>query len=609
MTDNIKEVRKVMAKPETIDAGIGHNKPPAPPDDTPPPDGPADPVIARLLECCELPLNDFGNGQRFVAHFGEDSLYVPRVGWHCYDGKVWNVDPDEMEIRRRAQKIAPEILKEIDLLDLFTWEKDIVAQEPDLHSAVNRIMDIKASERSADDKRKMFELNDKLDYIDSLKKRLVAMRKTHRAHARAAGNSGPIKNLLLESTVAVARELDEMDANPLCINTLSGALSFSTEIDQEAAQWTDLKSKDPAPKQAKMELLPHDRGLLLTKIMPVEFDIDANCELFDTFMERIHPALEMRKFIQRWCGLSMTGLTGEQKLVFFFGSGSNGKSVLVDLIARMMGAYAATAKIESLTGTNKRGGGDATPDLIPLMGARMVRASEPEEGERLREGMIKELTGGEPMLVRALHSDFVEVKPQFKLTISGNHKPEIRGTDDGIWRRVLLIPFDVQIPKEDRDPLMGENLWNERSGILNWLIEGLRDYLENGLQEPESIIAATQAFRSESDPVHAFLMDCCEVSGSEKIFTRSKDIAEAFNYWLDECGKTRWSMTQISRRIADKADKWRDPRSNEMFASAKVSVKGYRGIRLTDMFKRRMDEAAATRPYSGRSSLPDIVQD
>ncbi len=91
----------------------------------------------------------------------------------------------------------------------------------------------------------------------------------------------------------------------------------------------------------------------------------------------------------------------------------------------------------------------------------------------LQEGLIKELTGGEPILVRALHSDFVEVRPQFKLTISGNHKPEIRGTDDGIWRRVMLVPFDVQIPEAERDQDLGKKLWEERSGILNWLVKGV----------------------------------------------------------------------------------------------------------------------------------------
>ncbi len=163
-----------------------------------------------------------------------------------------------------------------------------------------------------------------------------------------------------------------------------------------------------------------------------------------------------------------------QKLAFFHGGGANGKSVLVDLMARMFGDYSASARIESLTGKNKKSGSDSQPDLMPLIAARFVRTSEPEDGERLQEGLVKALTGGEPMMIRALYSDFIIFRPIFKLTISGNHLPEIRGGDDGIWRRVMLVNFPVQIPEKKRIPKeeLDEILWQERSGILNWLIQG-----------------------------------------------------------------------------------------------------------------------------------------
>lgn len=593
MSDNIDKVREVMSEGETITknpdvkAGGGSVPPRTPPngstgDDPNPPETP----LAQI--CSEFPLNDIGNGKRFVTHFGDGSMFVPRVSWFKWDGRVWEKDVDEIGVRVSAQKISGLINEEIDHLQLAPWENEIVEREEDMQAIVDRVMAIKVDDREVKDKVELREAKDRLIYIDTLRARLKAIRKAHRAHARAAGNSSQIGNMLKESSVTICKAFDVLDADPLMINTQSGVLKFEVTIDEEQKQW--VKDGEPVPKVANLKMLDHDPALLLTKMLPVDFDPSATCPLFDEFLQRIQPNIEMRKFLRRWFGLSLTALTGEQKLVFLYGTGSNGKSVMVDLISRILSGYAATAKIETLTGKNRRGGGDATPDLVPLMGARMVRASEPEEGVRFQEGLIKELTGGEPIQVRALHSDFVEIKPLFKLVISGNHKPEIRGTDDGIWRRLLLVPFDVQIPKEERDAALGDKLWAERTGILNWLIKGLKDYLENGLQEPESIIAATQEFREESDPVHAFLCACCQATGSDTDFLSSKDLMQAFNFWLDDNGKTKWTPTQASRKIKAKAGKWKDPRSAKTFSYIKRSNSGYIGIKFTDMFSARMKE-------------------
>jgi len=286
----------------------------------------------------------------------------------------------------------------------------------------------------------------------------------------------------------------------------------------------------------------------------------------------------------------MTGLK-IQKFAFFYGAGANGKSVLVDLIARMLGDYAHAAKIESFTGRNRRSGGDATPDIFPLMNARMVRAAEPEEGERLQEGLIKELTGGEPLLVRQLHADFIEVHPFFKLTMSGNHKPDIRGTDDGIWRRVLLVPFDVQIPADERDDKLGEKLWAERAGILNWLIEGLLAYLEGGLQEPRQVLEATDSYRADSDPIGTFLADACLVTGDPDDFLLAREVIQGFNLWLDLRGEGMWGDRTVSLKFKNLAGRWRDPRTGKTYTPGKRDATGYRGIKFLDMFRRQFNDA------------------
>lgn len=554
--------------------GPSYDDPPAPPYDEDQP--------APERDCCGLPLNDYGNGQRFKAYFGENLMWVPRVGWFTWTGQVWRKDPDEIAVRSKAQRLGEMVVREIPWIVLDDWQMQALGKERDLRdemaALVTQTDDDGKLPKEAD--ARLAEIRSNLNAIADLKKTLGVKRKEHRSFARTTGNTARIDAAMKEGSIGLAVDLDRLDAAPLQVNTESGLLEFDV--------WRD--PDRPGSKVASVRVLPHDRAQLMTKMMPAIYREGAECPQFLAFLERVMPAAEMRRFLQRWFGLSMTALVGEQKLVFFYGSGANGKSVLVDLMARMMGDYAATAKIESLTGKNRRGGGDATPDLIPLINARMVRTSEPDEGERFQEGFVKELTGGEPIQVRALHSDFVEVRPVFKLTISGNHKPEIRGTDDGIWRRVLLVPFDVQIPEAERDATLGEKLWAEREGILQWMVDGLIDYLERGLQEPEMVLDATREFREESDPVGAFLEACCICTGHELDVIPSKDLAMAFNFWLDGNGQNQWKSGTVTNKLSEKSKRWKSPTTGRGFEKGKSSSTVYRGIKFNDFFGRRFED-------------------
>jgi putative DNA primase/helicase len=551
MTDGLSRVRAVMAAPEDIGLPEGMAPPeaPHPGDAAPPGDDPA--LMEALRDCAEEPLNDVGNGARMRRHFGADLVFVARVGWFVWDGKVWRADKDQMAVRRRAQKMGP----------LISQEVRFIEGSPMLSDADR-------------EKQKAERIGQRL------------------RHAKNAGNSGPITNMMAESTTGLSREIDEMDAPPLMVNCLSGVLAFSV--------WSDPESG--ASKVARMDLLPHARDHLLTKMMPVEYEPLAGCPRFDAFLQRIQPNREIREFLARVFGLAMTALTGDQMLCFFYGNGANGKSVLIDLIARILGDYAATAKIESLTGTNRRGGGDATPDLVPLIGARFVRASEPDEGVKWQEGLIKDLTGGEPILVRALHSDFVSVRPQFKLIISGNHKPDIRGTDDGIWRRLKLVPFEETIPVGERTPKneLDAILFAEAPGVLNWMCRGLLDYLEGGLQEPDMVRLATAEFREESDPYGTFLEDACVVSGDPGDSLLARDMVQAFNFWRYQRGEGPFGETTIAKKIKHRSKTWRSRSTGMQFTEGKsVGISKYRGIRFNDIFGRAWD--AAPKDVRGRA--------
>lgn len=556
----------------------------------------ADDLLAP--EAAKFPLNDIGNGKRFALYFGEDVMHVPRVGWFLWNGKVWKKDDDEVAVRRKAQEIPAKILNEAKHIAYEDWEHQTMADEPMVKAKLKVLEGTKSDEWTEEQAAEHLKLTKRLSLINNIKSQFQHRKKKHKDYSLSSGNSAKLTNMVLEAKVNLSRDLVELDADPLAINTESGVLRFLVE----GGPGTGFS------RTVKREKHDHDRSDLITKILPVEYDEKADCEEWNKFVCRILPDAEIRGFVQRWMGLSMTSIV-EQHLAFFYGSGANGKSVLVDTIARLLGTYAATAKIESLTGTNKRGGGDATPDLIPLMGARMVRASEPEEGERLREAEIKAMTSGEPFLVRALHSDFIEFKPLFKLTISGNHKPEIRGTDDGIWRRVMLVPFDVQIPESERrdfEEFVGA-LLKEGPGILNWLVAGLEDYLESGLRIPAAIADATKSYREESDPMQVFLDQCCIVTGSETDFTTTRELVDAFQFWIEESGQSRWRDRTVTVRLKDKAGRWRDPRTGKTFDAAKRSVAGYIGLTITDIFKSRMVEARAKAGgFSDARSRKDI---
>lgn len=585
MTDPIKKVQDLMGQAEDVDLPEGMTPDDSPFDDggmdmppAPPPQDPDEPPPPEA-DCVGMPLNDYGNGQRFVRHFGQDLLYVPRVGWFTWVGTHWKRDDDLIKVRTMAHGLAAKIAKEAWYLKPSEEDQAAIELGEIAQVELDELKLITPAKRTDEVRKRIAVLTSEVNLASALTGSTNDAMSRRLTHAKNAGNSNAINNFIAESSIMVARELDMLDAAPLEVNCLSGLLRFSV---------TDCR-EDGGGKIANVELIQHARDQYVTKIMPIEYDPNATAVRFFQFLEQILPAHEMRAFIQRWFGLSMTGLTGEQKFAFFYGNGANGKSVLMDLISRIFGDYGASAKIETLTGTNRRGGGDATPDLVPLIGARAVRTSEPDQGVILQEGLVKELTGGEPILVRALHTNFILVYPKFKLTISGNHKPEIRGGDDGIWRRVMLVDFPVQIPPEKRIPKneLDEILWSERAGIFRWLVEGLCDFLESGLQIPKQVTDATQEYREDSDPFGTFLTMCCHVSGDHRDKLPARELVEAFNLWLDDQGKGTFKPTTVSKRFAGMARKWKSPVTGKTFDPHKSSTMSYVGIGFSEPFGTR----------------------
>jgi len=318
---------------------------------------------------------------------------------------------------------------------------------------------------------------------------------------------------------------DEFDADDWLLNLENGVLNLRT-----------------------LEFMPHNPDLKLTKLAPVTYDPNADCPKWKAFLQRIFNDNErLIRFVQRAVGYSLTGSTREQCLLFLHGTGANGKSTFLEVIRALLGDYAVTAEFSTFVADRKS---SVRNDIARLHSARLVTAIEVGEGKRFAEELIKTLTGGDTVAARFLYREFFEFKPRFKVWLAANYKPEIRGTDYAIWRRIRLIPFTVTIPPEEQIPDLAEQLKEELSGILNWALEGLRDWLANGLQPPPEVTEATEAYRAEMDIVGLFVQDACVTD--PKAVTPSKTLYEAFRDWCAENGHETLTPKQFGRRLSAK---------------------------------------------------------
>jgi putative DNA primase/helicase len=349
-----------------------------------------------------------------------------------------------------------------------------------------------------------------------------------------------------------------MDKNPFLFNVSNGTLN--------------LRADDNGDEDFDgIVLEAHTRSHNITKIASVEYNPAAVAPQFRRFMEDILPDDEIRIFMQRWFGYCLTGSIKEQVIVMCYGSGSNGKSVLMSLMNRLMGRYAQVLPFASLLHDDKRRGSEASPDLAQLPGARLVTAAEPEIGAKFSESMIKQVTGGEKIKARHLRQDFFEFRPEFKPMLSFNNKPYIKGQDDGIWRRILLVPFEQKFVDGHelesnpgaklKDKNLEGRLWEEEaSGILNWMLDGYRMWAEGGLQIPDKVRAATAEYRQESNPVREFLGTACDYDIHASI--QANRLYDAFKLWCIDNMMEVKSIQWFGRRAKELSiEKFHDGRN------------------------------------------------
>jgi len=343
----------------------------------------------------------------------------------------------------------------------------------------------------------------------------------------AEGRRNAMLNLA-KSELPIAITHERLNQGDYLLNVQNGTLNLATDT-----------------------LQPHNPDDLLTYVLPVDYDPAATCPTWDAFISRIMGGnADMVAYLARAVGYTLTGSTSAQCLFFLYGMGANGKSTFIETISTLMGVLSHKARAQVLMQAER----DRIPnEVAALDGKRFVVSSELSDGNRLNEGLVKDLTGGDTMSARFLYGEVFHFKPTFKLWLYGNHKPTISGTDDGIWRRVRLIPFDVQIPPNERDPQLGRKLIAELPGILAWAVRGWQDYRKNGLQTPDKVQRATSDYRAESDILGQFIADRCILQGGET--AEAGKLYTAYKEWADENGLRANSNVRLAKLLMERGFK------------------------------------------------------
>ena len=444
-----------------------------------------------------LPYSDYTNALAFVRDHGPTLRYCyPWNAWLVWTGTHWQRDMSG-EVMRLAKQTVKRLARRVELLD----EK----------AAVALMAHIKTSLSTA---------------------KLKAM----------------VENAQSEAGIAVQPE--DLDTNPWLLNVANGTLNLQTG-----------------------ETRPHQQTDLITKCLPTAYDPQAHCPTWRRFLWRIMGGsqgedspdmsvgdLEQRRladerataliaYLQRAAGYTLTGSTREQCLFLCCGPTKTGKSTYLALLRSLLGPYGKQTDIQTFMHKDRP---EVRNDLADLAGTRYVYAVESQEGKRLAEGLVKQMTGGvDAIKARFLYEELFEFRPMFKAYLGTNHAPQIKDSDDAIWERIRRIPFTVQIPKAECDKDLEQQLLAELPGILAWAVQGCQAWQDaKDLLEPQAVVDSTQEYRAEMDVVARFLEECCRFH--EQFRIKAGDLHTAFVAWAEGTGVPTMTLKELGKRLDDK---------------------------------------------------------
>jgi len=363
-----------------------------------------------------------------------------------------------------------------------------------------------------------------------------------------------------DERISLLPEILDADGTHYLLNVLNGTLDLRTGV-----------------------LSLHQPGHYITKLAPVRYDPAVTCSAWEGFLARVVPDPEVRAFLQRFAGYALTGDTSEQAFCLLYGTGANGKSTFLETLKALLGDYAHKADFETFLEARAARDRKGVPrvDLLELAGRRVVIAIETTEGRQLDATTVKELTGGDTLTARGLyHAELTSFRPQAKLFLAANHRPEIRDATEAIWRRVFEVPFTVTIPEAERDPGLPERLRQpgEQAGILNWLLEGCLAWQAASspprLRPPQEVRRATHAYREDQDVIGPFLAARCVREPSAR--ATGKILRTAYVAWCQESEEQELGEKVFSRALEEHG--FRRERGRD-----RNRTRGWVGIRLLDL--------------------------
>ncbi len=486
-----------------------------------------------------LDQNDRDNGRRLIAWFGADLAYVTGLGWLVWRGSHWVRDEADLDVRRLAQR----------LVDYIKLEELAIAPT----EAQQRVLDLAEAAMRKDPAELTSGDRVVMAKAIDVAKSLSGKRSKRRNFAVTSGNAGKTTAMLQQAQSLKAVPIERLDADNMKFNVRNGTLIFRRDLDPERPEGSERKI---GALEFRSE---QQREHFITKLADVDYDPDAQCPFFlDQFLAKVMPLERHRRYLQVCTAISLLiGGNDEQRMLYHYGTGANGKSAFIELIGRLAGTYRSIASPETVTGDGQRQGQQANPDIARLHNTRLVTIEELPKNVPLREELIKALTGGTKILARFLNKDFFEFTPIFMPVLSGNAKPAINGADYGIWRRLLPVLWGVTIPEEDRiaPSLLAEKLDAERAGILNWLIEGLMLYLGQGLDPfiPPEVREFWQDYREERDNISVFVDLALEpMVGST---AQAGKIYKAYTEWCEVNAQRAASFRSFGDSLSEKGFK------------------------------------------------------
>ena len=458
--------------------------------------------------------SDLANAHRIARAFG-NNLIATAAGWYVFNGRYWE----------RGDHLA-----ERQALNLSR----LVLQDAKYRALSERL-----------------ERNDFRDEHDATAARKLS--KKWIEFAASCENKSTITAAMNIARTLLWRDLDDMNVDPWLLNVRNGTIDLRTGV-----------------------LRPHDRDDLITMQAPTAYFPDAACPEFEKAVSEIlGDDRELASFLQRFLGYGLTGVTTEQKMLIPWGDGSNGKGTILTTVQKVLGRdYCGSAPPKLLESSRS----DRHPtEIADLYGKRMVIASETEEGAQLREAFLKLATGGDPLKGRFMRKDFFEFDATHKFVLQTNHRPEVKGTDYAIWRRLVLLPFEVTFGDAHavaageatriRNNGLSEKLSGELDGVLAWMVRGCLAWQADGLAEPAKVRGATEAYREEQDRMGQFIAERC-VYGTQQSVEQAQLYREYKNWMQDNgyypmgSGKFRKQLLKLARGKVTASRSTTGPRKN-----------------------------------------------